>query len=179
MAAGFYKFMKVLEYETANPDQDLDQTAPVAAFVPEYPEPDSENPRVSFAPDEYQNRDKSHGDAPSGDETAPSSSTRRPLSGVSSRPLSGSSSLGRLVIESSPSRRSPVDQVANGRPRSNSSLPRGPHLPVLKGGRKGPTYPPTEGAANYPNMAEDRVISFDVSPAAEAGEYEHRRAGRT
>lgn len=29
MAAGFYKFIKILEYETANPDQDMDHAAKV------------------------------------------------------------------------------------------------------------------------------------------------------
>ena len=29
VAAGFYKFIKILEYETANPDQDMDHKATV------------------------------------------------------------------------------------------------------------------------------------------------------
>lgn len=30
VAAGFYKFIKILEYESANPDQDVDETAMTA-----------------------------------------------------------------------------------------------------------------------------------------------------
>lgn len=49
LASGFYKFIKILEYETANPNQD--------ASVPEgehfNPDDQASNTRVSFAPDDY------------------------------------------------------------------------------------------------------------------------------
>ena len=158
MAAGFYKFMKLLEYETANPNADTDYTAPpIPSFVPE--------------------RDPAHmaDDAPSedridtlgGDKNHRNRPERRPPSGISSRPLSGSSTLGRLVLDPSLLNKSP-------------NLPQGPHIPGLSGveGGKGPTYPPTEGAANYPSTAKDTVKAFDAASAAEAGEYEHCRVER-
>jgi aquaporin related protein len=49
LASGFYKFIKMLEYETANPGQDRSKTAG------EHFNPDehTEKARVSFAPEEY------------------------------------------------------------------------------------------------------------------------------
>jgi aquaporin rerated protein, other eukaryote len=49
LASGFYKFIKMLEYETANPNQDA------SGLKGDHFNPDehASNPRVSFAPDDY------------------------------------------------------------------------------------------------------------------------------
>ncbi|KAI9740082.1 MAG: hypothetical protein M1818_004833 [Claussenomyces sp. TS43310] len=49
LASGFYKFIKMLEYETVNPGQD----ATVQEGDHFNPDLDSSKPNVSFAPDEY------------------------------------------------------------------------------------------------------------------------------
>ena len=159
--------MKVLEYETANPDQDIDQTAPpIAAFLPE-PDPAHLG---GAALSEDQDHDRSHVEL-IGDENGPSRST--------GRPLSVSSSFGRLVLDQSILKQSPDERTANGRSRSTSSLPQDPHISALRGGREGPTYPPTKGAANYPSTTENAANAFDAASAVEAGEYEHHTARRT
>ncbi|CZR63944.1 related to aquaporin [Phialocephala subalpina] len=52
LASGFYKFIKSLEYETANPGQD--RSKPEGEHFD--PDLDSSNPRVSFAPEDYAER---------------------------------------------------------------------------------------------------------------------------
>ncbi|TVY71202.1 Aquaporin-1 [Lachnellula suecica] len=49
LASGFYKFIKMLEYETANPGQDLEQ-AEGEHFNPDN---DTSHPHVAFAPEQY------------------------------------------------------------------------------------------------------------------------------
>lgn len=49
LASGFYKFIKMLEYETANPGQDSSKPEG-ESFNPDL---DPSNPRVSFAGDDY------------------------------------------------------------------------------------------------------------------------------
>jgi len=57
LASGFYKFIKMLEYETANPGQDA--TKPQGEDFD--PGMDDNNPRVSFAPEDYAMEERSIG----------------------------------------------------------------------------------------------------------------------
>src|ERR1700712_187324 len=52
LASGFYKFIKMLEYETANPGQDAAKVKG-EHFDPEMNGNNDNNPRVSFAPEDY------------------------------------------------------------------------------------------------------------------------------
>ncbi|KAL9120401.1 MAG: hypothetical protein Q9187_003044 [Circinaria calcarea] len=56
LASGFYIFIKMLEYETANPGQDKDDTEPRVLA----PGQDRPRPRVSFAPEEPQSPPNGH-----------------------------------------------------------------------------------------------------------------------
>ena len=75
----------------------------------------------------------------------------------------------------------PMKERSSSRPTSSHLANSGnPQLPPLKEISNGPTYPPTEGAANYDTgfTSQDQSRSYQGGPNAEAGNYVPPSAGR-
>lgn len=121
LACGFYKFIKALEYETANPGQDLDDKE-AQVFDPEK---DITRPTVSVGPAEYV--------AEANGRVVPSEEYNRDGSKEEGAFRSGQGDAG-------------VEMVS---PRGSQPYPLTSAIKGKRGHGGAPTYPATEGAANW------------------------------
>ena len=180
LASGFYKFIKALEYETANPGQDLDDKE-AQVFDPEV---DVTRPNVVLrsgewveepitpGADEERDRNDRFGNKDGGNDNdegfygqqAGNQNSR----GSNNQDAGNHNRRGsynrdaRIPMQERPHRSS------TGSARRNSTS------------RRGPTYPPVEGAANYDprTPARNSLNSYRAGPEAEAGRHPPRSAGR-
>ena len=159
LAAGFYKFIKRLEYETANPGQDFDENE-TKIFDPER---DVDRPMVNLVADPNSNRAASQPSNPS-------------------RPISGDT-LGRLEREEMT-----VEQIrstqAGSRGRGESSLPSASVDAEKSGvGAVGSGEDIVHGGPHYSqtaNQLDPRLAgqqTFQAGPEVESGQLIPRSAG--
>ncbi|KAL8923327.1 MAG: hypothetical protein Q9208_004727 [Pyrenodesmia sp. 3 TL-2023] len=198
LASGFYKFIKMLEYETANPGQDFDENE-TQLFDPER---DTNRPMVNFsAPSESSSRQATKSRPISGDTFAEYQREEIPLEQIksqNSRPEQEKS--GHDRSGSSPTRQQPQAQPAAQPPMSamKGSRRRGSSLPPLDPEMVMSNHEPAKAAhldetSNHFGGAEDLVhggphhshtanrldpnvrtdvpplSSYQAGPAAEAG----------
>ena len=142
LAAGFYKFIKMLEYETANPGQDFDENE-TQLFDPQR---DTNRPMVNFS--------------------APSESGSQPITITKSRPISGDTAAEYRREEI------PLEQIKSARseqggssPPSSSPMkqqPRGqqPPMSAMKGSRR--------RGSSLPSLDPETVIA-EAEAEAESG----------
>ncbi|KAI4119696.1 MAG: hypothetical protein LQ338_007244 [Usnochroma carphineum] len=142
LASGFYKFIKMLEYETANPGQDFDENE-TQLFDPER---DTNRPMVNFS--------------------APSESSSRQA--AKSRPISGDTfaeyQREEIPLEQIKSQNSRPEQEKSGHDRSGSSPTRQqpqtqPPMSAMKGSRR--------RGSSLPSLGPEMVMS-DPEPAKAA-----------
>ena len=192
LASGFYKFIKMLEYETANPGQDFDENE-TQLFDPER---DTNRPMVNFsAPSDGGSQGISKSRPISGDTFAEYRREEIPLEQVKSRTRSRSDQEKSFQDPaSSPSKQQPQAQpqtpisAMKGSRRRGSSVPSlDPELPKLKPplGKASPLDEANNhfggaedivhGGAHYSQTANrlDPNLStpdpYQAGPAAEAG----------
>ncbi|KAL8758530.1 MAG: hypothetical protein Q9184_003897 [Pyrenodesmia sp. 2 TL-2023] len=194
LASGFYKFIKMLEYETANPGQDFDENE-TQLFDPER---DTNRPMVNFsAPSESSSRQVTKSRPISGDTFAEYQREEIPLEQIksqNSRPeqeKSGHDRSGSTPTRQQPPAQPPVSAMKGSR-RRGSSLPsldpeivmsdpepaKAAHLDETSnnfGGAEdvvhgGPHYSHTANRLD-PNVRTDAppLNSYQAGPAAEAG----------
>lgn len=196
LASGFYKFIKTLEYETANPGQDFDENE-TQLFDPER---DTNRPMVNFsAPSESGSQPVTKSRPISGDTVAEYTREQIPLEQVRSRQLEsehGSSSQSKpssSLMSPPPPQTQPSMSAMKGSRRRGSSLPsldpevgrsesdtiKAAPLDVTNNhfGREGEDIvhggPHHTQTANWldPNVGGEAppLDSFQAGPAAEAG----------
>ena len=166
LACGFYKFIKALEYETANPGQDLDDRE-AQVFDPEK---DLTRPNVSFAPEYIAE--------PNG-EIVPANQYQAGGAGDQGRYRGAEEDTAEETVPSRGPQPYPLaSEVKAGRERGGA-----------------PTYPATEGAANWDDNRRPARRSregrrsggpdaygpappdaYGNGPDAEAGRYNVRRS---
>ena len=159
LASGFYKFMKMIEYETANPGQDFND---IEAEVFD-PDKDTNRPNVTMGPSDYVVDESGQirpGSGLSHHRTGSSNLERAESAGQRQVPDTSNVRSGRRSRRSTSSRQGDMqyqpDYESHGAsgPSARDRLPsnassRQPLTSALKGTRQGPIYPPVEGAANY------------------------------
>ena len=159
LASGFYKFMKMIEYETANPGQDFND---IEATVFD-PEKDTTRPNVTMGPSDYVVDETGQirpGSGLSRHRTASSNLDRTESAGQRQVQDTSHVRSGERSRRSTSSRQKDLQYQPDNESYGASGLPTRDRLPssassgqpiasALKATRQGPTYPPVEGAANY------------------------------
>lgn len=145
LASGFYKFIKMLEYETANPGQDFDENE-TQLFDPER---DSNRPMVNFA--------------------APSESSSQAI--TKSRPISGDTAAEykreEIPLEQIKSHNSRTEQEGTFQDRPSSSpmrqQPRAqPPMSAMKGSRRrGSSQPSLDPETMISDMEAGKAVPVD------------------